>query len=87
MVVPEPMSDRRTIVLVLAVLAAILGAAITICAAIALRDPFSITGELGTRVEISSELIGAIIVGVLLIAGGIGTAVGLVRVQLRVASR
>lgn len=80
---PEPMSDRRTVILILAGLTALLGVAVTVVAAISLRDPFTITGELGTRVEISRPLIAAIAVGVLLIVGGLSVVTYLVRTQLR----
>lgn len=83
MVTPEPMSDRRMIALVLSVLAAVAGVLVTVFAAISLQDPFAVTGELGTRVEIGRELIAAFVAGVLLIAAGCGVATGLVRAQLR----
>lgn len=80
---PEPMSDRRTVILMLAGLTALLGVAVTVVAAVWLRDPFTITGELGSRIEISRELIAAIAVGLVLIVVGISVGTGLVRTQLR----
>lgn len=80
---PEPMSDRRTVILMLAGLTALLGVAVTVVAAVWLRDPFTITGELGERVEIESELIGAIAVGLVLVVVGISGVTHLVRTQLR----
>lgn len=78
----EPMSDRRTIVLILAILTALVGLVMAIVALISLQDPFTITGEIGTRIEISGELIAATALGVLLVIAGTGIAIGLVRAQL-----
>jgi hypothetical protein len=83
----EPMSDRRTIVLVLAILTALVGVAITVLAAISLQEPSTVSGELGTRIEVSGELIAATVLGVLLVISGTGIAAGLVRAQLHGARR
>lgn len=77
------MSDRRTIVLVSALLAALLGLVIATVAAISLQDPFTVSGETGTRTDVGRELVAAVVIGGLLVVGGVGTAVGLVRAQLR----
>lgn len=69
--------------LVLAILTAIAGVVVTIVTSISLQDPFTITGEVGTRIEISGELVAALVVGVLLAVSGSGVAIALVRAQLR----
>lgn len=81
------MSDRRTIVLILAILIAPVGVAMTVVATISLQDPFTSSGEIGTRTEISGELIATTVLGVLLVIGGAGIATGLVRAQLQGAQR
>jgi hypothetical protein len=75
------------IVLVLAILAALVGIAITVVAAISLQDPYTVSGEIGTRTEISGELIAATVLGALLAVTGTGIATGLVRAQFHDAQR
>ena len=81
----QPMSDRRVLVLVVAALVVPLGAVVVIAAAIALQDPFTISGEIGTRVDASRELVAALAVGLLLVVAGTATCAGLIRAQLRTA--
>ena len=73
------------ILLVVALLAALSGVVVTVLAVISLQDPFTITGEIGARVEIRGELIAVTVIGGLMIVGGAGAAAGLVRAQLRAA--
>jgi hypothetical protein len=77
------MSDRRTIVLVVGVLAALVGLVVIVVAAIRLQDPVTVSGEIGERRDATPELIAAIVCGLLLVLGGLATAIRLVRSQLR----
>ncbi|WP_375387456.1 hypothetical protein [uncultured Amnibacterium sp.] len=81
----EPMSDRRAVVLVVALLVAVIGAVIAVAAGVSLRDPFTVSGEIGTRVDISRGLVAAVAAGCALVLAGCGTVAALVRAQLRAA--
>lgn len=79
------MSPRRFLVVVVALLAALVGAAAVALALVALRDPVQRTGELGTPTDVGAELLGALLLGLALLLAGAATAVLLVRRQLRSA--
>jgi len=79
----QPMSDRRTVLLVVAALTALVGAVVAVVSLVALRDPLQRGGDLGAQVDMGRPLIAALVVGLLLALAGAATATGLVRAQLR----
>ena len=79
----QPMSDRRTVLLVVAGLTAPIGAVVAVASLVALRDPLRRGGDLGTQVDMGRPFLAALVVGLLLALAGAATATGLVRAQLR----
>ena len=79
----RPMSDRRFVVLLIALLCALLAALITAAALLELRDPVSATGDLGTPIDLTPELIVLAAVSGAVVIAGLAVAVLLVRGQLR----
>lgn len=79
----RPMSDRRAVVLVVALLTAAVSLLVTIAALLALRDPVVRGGETGAPMDVTRLLVGTTVVGVLLTAACAATVVGLIRAQLR----
>lgn len=76
------MSDRRTVLLVVAALSALVGAVLAGAALVALQAPSRRGGDLGEQVDAGGVLTGALVIGLLLAVAGAATAVGLVRAQL-----
>lgn len=81
----QPMSPRRFLVVLVALLVAVVGAGLIALALLELQDPVMARGETGALSDATAELRTVRILGVVLLAGGAGTAVGLVRRQLRTA--
>jgi hypothetical protein len=79
----DQMSDRRFIVLLLCALAALLGIGVIVLAALGLQDPTYRDFETGVVTDTSRTLVGLIALGAVLVLGGVGTVVTLVRLQLR----
>ena len=81
----QPMSPRRFLVVLVALLVAVVGAGLIALALLELQDPVMARGEIDALYDATAELRTVVIFGVVLLAGGAGTAVGLVRRQLRTA--
>lgn len=79
----RPMSDRRFVVVLVALLVAAVGALVGGAALLELGDPVSASGETGALVDLTAELVALVAVCGLLVLAGAGTAVLLVRAQLR----
>lgn len=75
----RPMSDRRFVVLMIALLAVPVGAAVAIVALIALREPLVRGGEIGARRDLTPELVAATGVGLVLLLAGLVVAGRLLR--------
>ncbi|WP_133766063.1 hypothetical protein [Amnibacterium kyonggiense] len=78
-----PMSDRRLVLAVVGVLTAALGLAVLLLSLLALRHPVGATGDLGTPTDLGFLYRDLMLLGGVLLLAGAGTAVALVRAQLR----
>lgn len=77
------MSDRRTVVLLVALIGALVGAVVVLMCGFALLDPFTVSGETGTRIDVSGELMVGAALGAVAVIAGVVTSIVLVRTQLR----
>ena len=77
------MSDRRFVVLLVSALVAVLGVGVIALAALGLQDPIYRDFDTGVVTDTSHTLTGLVVLGAVLVLGGVGTTITLLRVQLR----
>lgn len=76
------MSDRRFVVLLVSALVAVLGVGVIVLAAFGLQDPIYRDFDTGVVTDTSRALAGLAVLGAVLVLGGAGRTVTLLRVQL-----
>ena len=77
------MSDRRFMVLLISALTAVLGTGVIVLAALDLQDPIYRDFDTGAVRDTSRTLVGLVTLGGVLVLGGVGTVVTLLRLQIR----
>lgn len=77
------MSDRRFVVLLIGALVACTGIGIILLAAFGLQTPVYRDLDTGAVRDMSRTLVGLIVLGAILLVGGLGTSVTLLRLHLR----
>lgn len=79
----SPMSDRRFMVLLISALVAVFGIGVVVLAAFGLQDPIYRDFDTGVVRDTSRPLFGLVALGAVLLIGGVGTCVTILRAYSR----